>query len=119
MRAAYVHQAVLLLEGGADDREPGAAVTMALCGSWNHPGQCPLAPHHTATHRDGNELVVRVIFAVEGQDEQSVRHQIVAALESGRSTVPDHPAPGWRLVHHRAEEQMGDELDQAGRLAKQ
>ncbi len=63
--------------------------------------------------------LVRVMFAVEGQDEQSVRYRIVAALESGRSTVPTNIAPGWRLGHHHAGELIGDELEQADRLAKQ
>lgn len=117
MRAAYVHEAVLLLERGTDEREPGGAITMALCGSWSHSGPCPLAPHHTATRRSGIAVVVRVIFAAEVGDEHTVRRRIVAALGRGRAGAGSDVAPGWRLAHERAGELRVDERDHAARLA--
>ena len=33
---------------------PGGAITVALCGSWDHEPPCPLAPHHTRAHRSGD-----------------------------------------------------------------
>ena len=110
---------MLLLAVGADDREPGAVVTTALCGSWTHAGPCPLAPHHTATGRDGNRLVVRVLFAAEARDEHTIRERIATALASARSATPDDATAGWQLIDHRAAEPGGDELEPAARLAQE
>ena len=54
VRAGYAHEAVLLPASGTDEREPGAVITTALCGSWTHPGRCPLAAHHTSTRWEGD-----------------------------------------------------------------
>jgi hypothetical protein len=42
---------VLALPPGADERAPGAAVTVAPCGHWEHEPPCPLAPHHVRAAR--------------------------------------------------------------------
>jgi hypothetical protein len=45
----HVHAATLLMaDAAADAAAPGAAITVALCGSWEHPPPCPLAAHHTS-----------------------------------------------------------------------
>ena len=36
MRSAYAHGAVLVLEDAGDERAPGGAITLALCGSRSH-----------------------------------------------------------------------------------
>jgi hypothetical protein len=36
MREAFAHEAVLVMEPDADMRAPGAAITVALCGHWDH-----------------------------------------------------------------------------------
>ncbi len=36
MRTAFAHDAMVSMELDADTRAPGAAVTVALCGSWKH-----------------------------------------------------------------------------------
>ena len=61
----YVHSAQVRLEPGGDAGAPGAAVTVALCGHWEHDGPCRW-PHHTAV-RDpaGPELDLRVVFAAD------------------------------------------------------
>ncbi len=53
---------------GLEDSEPaavGAAVTVALCGHWEHEPPCPLAPHHTSASPDGGVVQVRTIFVAE------------------------------------------------------
>ena len=45
------------MEPHADVRAPGAAVTVALCGHWEHE-PCPLAPHHVSAHENDGELRV-------------------------------------------------------------
>ena len=46
-RETFVHEAELRLNEGADDHKPGAAVTVALCGHWEHEGPCRW-PHNNA-----------------------------------------------------------------------
>jgi hypothetical protein len=58
-----------MISEDADTAAPGAAITMFLCGSWEHDGPCPLAPHHTRATRDGSHLRIRVLFAVEPELE--------------------------------------------------
>lgn len=117
VRTTYAHDAVLELDPDADERAPGAAVTAELCGSWDHPGPCPVAPHHTATHREGDELGVRVLFAVTPDRERAVRERVVAALSSGDLVGPDGARTRWRLVRHGAGTLQPDERGQADRLA--
>ena len=47
MRGTFAHVAVIRIDPEADIRAPGAAITVALCGHWEHEPPCPLAPHHT------------------------------------------------------------------------
>ena len=44
---AFVHEAFLSMAPGNDIAAPGAAITVELCGRWEHEPPCPLAPHHT------------------------------------------------------------------------
>ena len=45
-RKAFAFEALLELEPGTDTRAPGGAVTVALCGAWEHDGPCRW-PHHS------------------------------------------------------------------------
>lgn len=98
MRVPYVHEAVIAMALTADVRAPGAAVTLALCGSWDHVPPCPLAAHHTATERVGAEVRIRVLFAAEPSDETLVRGRIDAALAAGGQTGPDGQLNRWQLI---------------------
>ncbi len=69
MRLPYAHAAALHLPPHGDAAAPGAAVTVALCGHWEHDGPCPIAAHHTAATRDGDLLHLRILFAAEAGDE--------------------------------------------------
>jgi hypothetical protein len=62
MRQAFAHQARIELLDGGDERAPGAAVTVALCGHWEHEGPCEV-PHRTDVAGPDDEIVVRVLFA--------------------------------------------------------
>lgn len=42
-----MHRAELILDDEADERAPGGAVTVALCGHWDHEGPCQW-PHNNA-----------------------------------------------------------------------
>jgi hypothetical protein len=115
MRQAYAHEATLILPSEADERVPGAAVTAALCGHWEHDPPCPLAPHHTRAERDGGELRVRILFAAEPEDEREVRRRIDLAL-SGQWPLPADLTAAWQLTGSRPGEVATAEQAQAGRL---
>ncbi|OLT19914.1 hypothetical protein BJF78_10090 [Pseudonocardia sp. CNS-139] len=105
MRRAYVHEATVTMDPGGDERAPGAAVTVALCGHWDHAPPCPLAAHHTAATRDGADVRLRVLFAAEPADEAEVRARIGDAL-----------AARWRLRSSGPAVLREDEADHAERL---
>lgn len=97
MRDAFAHDAVLRMAAGAGIGAPGAAVTVALCGHWEHPPPCPLAPHHSAARRDGEDVRLRVLFAAEPEAEAEVRRRIDASLRDGELTGPDGTLTRWEL----------------------
>jgi len=116
-RAAYAHDAVVLMNPGGDARAPGGAITVALCGHWDHEPPCPLAPHHTAaTPADDDTLRLRVLFAADPGDEGRVRELIAQALSSGRGTGPDGRVSSWMLKFSGASSVQPDETDHAARL---
>ena len=105
MRQPFAHDAVITLAPDADIAAPGGAVTAELCGHWEHPPPCPLAPHHTAAQRRGAQVHLRVLFATEADREAEVRTRIGRALAAWdvRSCVagevrPDERAHVGRLV---------------------
>lgn len=82
-----MHEAVVDLAAGVDPRAVGAAVTVALCGHWEHDGPCRW-PHN-------NEIaggLFRTLFVCDVQDLDEVRSRIRTALGE---------APEWRLVSER------------------
>ncbi len=80
MRQPFAHDAVITLAPDADIAAPGGAVTAELCGHWQHPPTCPLAPHHTAAQRRGAQVHLRILFAPEPEREAEVRTRIGRAL---------------------------------------
>lgn len=82
-RQAYAHDAVVVLRPGGSSYAPGAAITFALCGHWDHPTPCPLAPHHVANFPAGETVTLRVLFATEPANEQRVRSLVGEALAPG------------------------------------
>ena len=117
MREAFAHDAVLDMEPGADQREPGAAVTAALCGHWNHEPPCPLAPHHINATTDGRHLQVRILFAAERDIEAEVRRRIELAL-SGQWPLPDGLTSAWQLRDSQASAIAPTEAGHAGQLIR-
>jgi len=65
MRQVFAYDAVLMMGQDEDERAPGAGITEALCGSSQHEPPCPLAPHHTTAKRSGEQVHLRVLFAVD------------------------------------------------------
>ncbi|GAA2621369.1 hypothetical protein SMC26_17365 [Actinomadura fulvescens] len=117
MRQAFAHEAVLTIEQDADIRAPGAAVTVALCGHWDHEPPCPLAPHHVHTDHVDGALHVRILFAAEPNTEHQVRQLIELAL-SGKLTFPDGFTTPWRLYTSQPSQLSADETHHAKRLIR-
>ena len=117
MREPFAHTAVLRLQDDADLSAPGAAITVALCGHWEHEPPCPLAPHHTAAEREGDEVHLRTLFLVETTREHEVRDRIRGALEAGSLVGPDGRESRWRLRRSEAAALGPAEADRARRLA--
>lgn len=102
MRQVFAHDAVVAMLGEDDARAPGAAITAALCGHWEHDPPCPLAPHHTTAVRDGAFVRLRVLFAADPGDEPEVRRRIDAALVRAELATPAGTLARWRLVNTEA-----------------
>jgi hypothetical protein len=117
-RAAYAHEALLVLEPGGDDGAPGAAITVALCGSWTHEPPCPLAPHHTRVHRSGTEVTLRLLFVAEPADEPRVRALVHDTLDRGWGDGPDGERTAWQLIWAEPADVLPDEEDHARRLIR-
>jgi hypothetical protein len=118
MRQAFAHEAVLLMPPEGDVRAPGGAITVALCGHWDHEPPCPLAAHHTRAERDGDRVLVRTLFAAEPEDESLVRQRIDQALSAGELAGPDAVVTRWRLDASRSSEVTADDADHAERLTR-
>jgi hypothetical protein len=108
MRLVYAHDALLRMPPGADDRAPGGAITVALCGHWEHEPPCPLAPHHTAASREGEQLRLRILFATSPDRVDEVRARIDAALTAG----------DWQVVGSDCARVDRGEREHARRLLK-
>ncbi|GAA5049771.1 hypothetical protein HNP84_004203 [Thermocatellispora tengchongensis] len=116
MRKAFAHDAVVALEPHGDPRAPGAAITAALCGHWDHEPPCPIAPHHTSADHNGHELSLHVLFAADPAMEPEVRRRIETALAHSTLEGPDGLVTRWRLLHAHPARVHDDESHHAERL---
>ncbi|ODR06929.1 hypothetical protein BHQ15_12245 [Mycolicibacillus koreensis] len=96
-RLGYAHDAVVQVYPGGSPNALGAAITLALCGSWDHPPPCPLASHHTANNVIGEDVSLRILFAADAADEPRVRRLIGEALATEELIGPDGRVTRWRL----------------------
>jgi hypothetical protein len=116
VRHAFAHDAVVSLEDGGDERAPGGAITVALCGSWDHEPPCPLAPHHTGVQRTDGGLALRLLFAAEPGDEARVRELVDEALARGWGHTPEGGRARWELLRSGPSPVRPDEAAHAERL---
>jgi hypothetical protein len=78
----------------------GGAVTVALCGHWEHDGPCRWE-HHTSTRPHPEEprsWVATVRFDSPASEEQQVRELVRTALAAGSLTGPDGESTTWQLA---------------------
>jgi len=96
----FAHEAVVALTGGSTAAAPGGAVTVALCGHWEHDGSCRY-PHHTAVvAREASSVTMRVEFSCDEREEHDVRRLVRRALQSG-AVVGPNGCETWTLLDDR------------------
>jgi hypothetical protein len=117
-REVFAHDAVLDMAVDADERSPGGAITVALCGSWSHEPPCPLAPHHTRTHRVDRYVTLRLLFAADPGDEARVRLLVDDVLGRGWGDVENGGRTTWQLLESGPSEVLPEEVDHVGRLVR-
>ena len=106
-RAPHVHEATLELAGGIDPAEVGAAVTVELCGHWEHEGPCRW-PHNNCIETDAGGARFRTLFVASDAESQEVHDRIDLALRS---------AAGWTVLASGRRPLASEELELAERLA--
>lgn len=117
-RVPFAHDAVLTMDRSADDRAPGAAITVVLCGSLSHQPPCPVAAHFTGAVRSGDDVRLRILFATRPGDEERVRDLIHAALDAGGGENDHGEIVEWRLRSDGASALRAEERDHAERLTR-
>ena len=101
MNETYAHKLTfhlsLSVEGACDSRAPGGAVTVALCGHWDHEGECRWPHLSTITEGDDgcHELIVQ--FDASLEEVEVVEEKVREALEQGRLIGPDGRETTWSL----------------------
>jgi hypothetical protein len=102
----FVQQVELVLDYGVDPAAPGAAVTVALCGHWDHEGACRW-PHNNAIDTAAVPASLRVVFVADAGDAEEIRASIERALRA---------AAGWVVVASEAGAVNDDEAAVGERL---
>lgn len=96
----FAHEAVVALVGASTSAAPGGAVTVALCGHWEHDGPCAWPHHTTIVDRSEHMVTVRVEFSCDGTEEHEVRRLIRRALQGGAVVGPEG-CETWTLLDER------------------
>jgi hypothetical protein len=104
--SAFVVEAELVLGPETDPAAIGAAVTVELCGHWEHEGACRW-PHNNAVDTERDPTRFRTLYIAAQPEAAMVGERIDAALRQG---------PGWRVLSVSARPPATDELALARRL---
>ena len=99
-------EAELALREGVDPAAVGAAVTVELCGHWEHEGPCRW-PHNSAIEIQQDPARFRTVFVADEREATLVRDRIETALRGDS---------GWRLIAVRSRPVAEGERELAERL---
>jgi hypothetical protein len=103
---AFVVEAELVLGEGVDPGAVGAAVTVELCGHWEHDGPCRW-PHNSAIEIEWDPARFRTLFVAEEREAALVRDRIETVLRGELA---------WRVVQMRSRSVAETERALAARL---
>ena len=94
---AYQRRFRLALCRDGDSRAPGGAITVALCGHWDHEGECRWP--HLSTIKKGNDgcYELTVEFDAPVEEVEVVEKKVREALARGRLVGPDGRETTWSL----------------------
>jgi hypothetical protein len=106
-RSPFVHEATLLLATAVDPAAVGAAVTVELCGHWEHEGGCRF-PHNNEIATDGRTATFRTLFVAPPSEAAAVHERIDEALRA---------SPEWVVTESGSRALRPNEHDFADRLA--
>ena len=107
MTSPFVLEADLALTADVDRRAPGGAVTVALCGHWEHEGACRW-PHHSALDDADAVARLRTVAVASDTERDEVVRRVERELRSDRR---------WRVVAFGVRDVRDDEVELARRLA--
>jgi hypothetical protein len=105
----FVIEAELELGDDVHTRAPGGAVTVALCGHWDHEGPCRW-PHHSSIESQSSPARLRTVLAVDEPSYDEVVHRVESGLRADargrararvRRTIGGRRAASRRLAPER------------------
>jgi hypothetical protein len=76
---AIAIEAELDLSPGTDPRAPGGAVTVGLCGQWDHEGPCRW-PHHSRIDTSVNPARLHVVVATDDGRTGEILNRVETSL---------------------------------------
>ena len=88
VRTSYVHAARIQLNEAVDPASVGAAVTVELCGHWEHEGPCRW-PHNSAIDAEASPARFRTVAVAEDGETEAIASRIRRVLTDGED---------WRVV---------------------
>lgn len=103
----YVHVARLRLNPAANPAAVGGAVTVELCGSWDHEGPCRW-PHNNDIEQAGADATFRTVFVASAKEVDEVRARIERALRTSTE---------WTVVESGPRALTNEERELGGRLS--
>ena len=116
-RRAFGHEATVDLDPGSDAGAIGAAITVELCGHWEHEGPCA-HPHQSKAEAGADGSVrIRTVFVAAPDEEAAVRARLRAALVRGDLEGPAGTST-WRVVTDAPTELTPDELELGARISR-
>jgi len=118
VREEFAVEALVDLAPDTDVAAIGGAVTLALCGAFEHPGPCPLAPHRTSTEPGEHGVLARVVGVCDPGRRATVVAAVIAALQAGSVVDPAGVRRRWDLRSCRVTELRDEERALAERLAR-
>ena len=100
-------EADLLLSAASDWAAPGAVITTALCGHWEHEGRCRW-PHNSRIDTSVSPTVLRMLVIVDN----ATQNEVVALVERGLRDDGRWQVMGFRVgAITDSERALGDRLN--------